>query len=81
MSPATGTAATAAAARSTRTEEHENHERWAVSYADMMTVLVGLFIVLFAMSKVDDQVRAAAPVAGDRLRPPAPSMLRWQRGR
>lgn len=34
-------------------EEHENHERWAVSYADMMTVLVGLFIVLFAMSKVD----------------------------
>ncbi len=35
-------------------EEHENHERWAVSYADMMTVLVGLFIVLFAMSKVDE---------------------------
>lgn len=34
-------------------EEHENHERWAVSYADMMTVLVGLFIVLFAMSQVD----------------------------
>ena len=35
-------------------EEHENHERWAVSYADMMTVLVGLFIVLFAMSQVDE---------------------------
>lgn len=34
-------------------EEHVNHERWAVSYADMMTVLVGLFIVLFAMSQVD----------------------------
>jgi chemotaxis protein MotB len=34
-------------------EEHENHERWAVSYADMMTVLLGLFIVLFAMSQVD----------------------------
>ncbi|MBO1751269.1 OmpA family protein [Actinotalea sp. BY-33] len=34
-------------------EEHENHERWAVSYADMMTVLVGLFIVLYAMSNVD----------------------------
>ncbi|NMR21061.1 flagellar motor protein MotB [Cellulomonas fimi] len=34
-------------------EEHENHERWAVSYADMMTVLVGLFIVLYAMSQVD----------------------------
>lgn len=34
-------------------EEHENHERWAVSYADMMTVLVGLFIVLYAMGQVD----------------------------
>ncbi|WP_062204810.1 OmpA/MotB family protein [Demequina salsinemoris] len=35
-------------------EEHENHERWAVSYADMMTVLVALFIVLYAMSQVDE---------------------------
>ena len=34
-------------------EEHENHERWAVSYADMMTVLMALFLVLFAMSSVD----------------------------
>ncbi len=34
-------------------EEEENHERWAVSYADMMTVLVGLFIVLYAISQVD----------------------------
>jgi len=34
-------------------EEHENSERWAVSYGDMMTVLVGLFIVLYAMSQVD----------------------------
>ncbi|HEY9563738.1 MAG TPA: flagellar motor protein MotB [Nocardioides sp.] len=35
-------------------EEHENHERWLVSYADMITVLMALFIVLFAMSQVDD---------------------------
>ena len=34
-------------------EEHENHERWAVSYADMMTVLMALFLVLYAMSSVD----------------------------
>lgn len=39
--------------RKVHEEEHENHERWAVSYADMMTVLVGLFIVLYAMSQVD----------------------------
>jgi chemotaxis protein MotB len=34
-------------------EEHENHERWLVSYADMMTLLMVLFVVLFAMSQVD----------------------------
>ncbi len=36
-------------------EEEENSERWAVSYADMMTVLVGLFIVLYSISQVDQQ--------------------------
>ncbi|WP_199422582.1 flagellar motor protein MotB [Actinotalea solisilvae] len=61
--------------RTAHEEEHENHERWAVSYADMMTVLVGLFIVLYAVSQVDqvkfEQLRQslavgfghAAPVA------------------
>ncbi|MEI5675459.1 MULTISPECIES: flagellar motor protein MotB [unclassified Nocardioides] len=34
-------------------EEHENHERWLVSYADMVTVLMALFIVMYAMSTVD----------------------------
>jgi chemotaxis protein MotB len=34
-------------------EEHENHERWLVSYADMMTLLMVLFIVLYAISQVD----------------------------
>ncbi len=34
-------------------EEHENHERWLVSYADMMTLLMALFLVMFAMSTVD----------------------------
>ena len=35
-------------------EEHENHERWLVTYADMLTLLMVLFIVMFAMSQVDD---------------------------
>lgn len=34
-------------------EEHENHERWLVSYADMVTLLMCLFIVLYAISQVD----------------------------
>jgi chemotaxis protein MotB len=36
-------------------EEHENHERWLVSYADMMTLLMVLFVVMFAMSTVDQK--------------------------
>ncbi|MBG0818490.1 flagellar motor protein MotB [Planomonospora sp. ID82291] len=34
-------------------EEAHDGERWLVTYADMLTVLVGLFIVMFAMSQVD----------------------------
>jgi chemotaxis protein MotB len=44
-------------------EEHENHERWLVSYADMVTLLMCLFIVLFAMSQVD-KAKFAALSAG-----------------
>lgn len=36
-------------------EEHVNHERWLVTYADMLTLLMVLFIVLFAISQVDQK--------------------------
>ncbi len=36
-------------------EEHENHERWLVTYADMVTLLMVLFIVMFSMSVVDER--------------------------
>jgi chemotaxis protein MotB len=36
-------------------EEEENVERWTVSYMDMVTVMMCLFIVLFAISQVDQQ--------------------------
>src|ERR1700743_2681974 len=34
-------------------EEHGGGERWLVTYADMLTLLLVLFIVLYAMSIVD----------------------------
>ena len=36
-------------------EEHENHERWLVSYADMVTLLFCLFVVMFAIGAVDQE--------------------------
>ena len=36
-------------------EEHENHERWLVSYADMVTLLFCLFVVMFAISAIDEK--------------------------
>ncbi|MGZ4436870.1 MAG: flagellar motor protein MotB [Nocardioides sp.] len=36
-------------------EHHGNHERWLVTYADMLTLLMVLFIVMFAISQVDQK--------------------------
>jgi hypothetical protein len=38
-------------------EEHENHERWVISFADMMTLLFALFVVLYALK--EESVREA----------------------
>ncbi len=34
-------------------EEHVNHEAWVIPYADLLTLLMAMFIALFAMSSVD----------------------------
>jgi chemotaxis protein MotB len=39
--------------RRQRPEEHPQHERWLVSYADFVTLLFALFVVLFASSQHD----------------------------
>jgi chemotaxis protein MotB len=36
-------------------EEHENSERWLLTYADMITLLMVLFIVLFAIGQIDSK--------------------------
>lgn len=41
-------------ARKRRTEEHENHERWLVSYADFITLLFAFFVVMYAISSVNE---------------------------
>src|ERR1700690_3601377 len=34
-------------------EEHVNHEAWVIPYADLLTLLMAMFIALFAISTVN----------------------------
>ena len=47
----------ALAKRTKKHKKHEDHvdESWLVPYADILTLLLALFIVLFASSTVDQQ--------------------------
>lgn len=41
-------------ARKQKHEEHENHERWLVSYADFITLLFAFFVVMYAISSINE---------------------------
>lgn len=40
--------------RKKRQEEEENHERWLVSYADFITLLFAFFVVMYAISSLNE---------------------------
>ncbi len=42
------------ARRKKHEDEHENHERWLVSYADFMTLLFAFFVVMYALSSLNE---------------------------
>lgn len=37
-----------------RGQFHDNHERWLISYADFITLLFGFFVVMYAISSVNE---------------------------
>ena len=41
-------------ARRKKHEEHANHEAWAIPYADLMTLLLAFFVVMYAISTVNE---------------------------
>src|ERR1039457_2885007 len=41
-------------ARRKRHEEPENHEAWAIPYGDLVTLLLAFFVVMYAMSSVNE---------------------------
>lgn len=46
-------------------EEHVNHEAWVIPYADVLTLLMALFLVLFALGRTD---QAKAELAAESFR-------------
>lgn len=41
-------------ARQQKHEEHQNHEAWAIPYADLITLLLAFFVVMYAISSVNE---------------------------
>ncbi len=63
-------------------EEHENHERWLVSYADFITLLFAFFVVMYAISSVNEgKYRVLSDALEAAFRAPARSMEPIQVGR
>jgi chemotaxis protein MotB len=40
--------------RRAKQDDHENHERWLVSYADFITLLFAFFVVMYAISTLNE---------------------------
>ncbi|MEQ4575655.1 MAG: flagellar motor protein MotD [Gammaproteobacteria bacterium] len=41
-------------ARRKHHEEHHNHEAWAIPYADLLTLLLAFFVVMYAISSINE---------------------------
>jgi chemotaxis protein MotB len=63
-------------------QAHDDESNWLVSYADMMTLLCGFFIMLFSMAKLDDPKfekvkQAVAEHFGGEYRSPTRDLSKW----
>ena len=41
-------------ARKHKHEEHANHEAWAIPYGDLVTLLLAFFVVMYAISSINE---------------------------
>ncbi|MBX2989595.1 MAG: OmpA family protein [Bacteroidetes bacterium] len=49
--------------RQSKPENQSNADRWLLTYADLITLLLGLFVILYAMSQVDNTKYSKVVVA------------------
>ncbi len=64
-------------------EEHENHERYLVTYADMITLLMALFVILYAMGgppQEDDYAQFATGASNELIQPLDGGIGIWKGG-
>lgn len=66
--------------RKSRLDEHENPDRWLVSYADFITLLLAVFAVMYAVSQVNEGkyralARSSASVIGKEPSPRDAAMM------
>lgn len=61
-------------------EEHVNEERWLLTYSDMITLLLALFIVLFAISTINQKKFLALELGLKETFNPKPSVLTGSSG-
>ncbi len=63
-------------ARRRHAEEEPNHEAWAIPYGDLVTLLLAFFVVMYAISSVDDgKYRVLSDSLVDAFRSPAQTDL------
>lgn len=75
--------------RKKQAESAGNHERWLITYADMITLLLVLFIVLFTLSQIDVKkfqylsasLNKAMGAGGMMLDAPGPSVVQGLAGK
>ena len=41
-------------ARRHKHEDHQNHEAWAIPYGDLITLLLAFFVVMYALSTINE---------------------------
>lgn len=66
------------ARRSRHHEDHVNHEAWAIPYGDLITLLLAFFVVMYAISSVNEgkyRVLSDSLVAAFRAPPKAPEPI------
>ena len=60
--------------------EHDNHDRWLISYADFITLLFAFFVVMYAISAVNEnKYRVLAGALGSAFGKPETAVLVPQR--